>query len=70
MSTDHAQAERAALALSDAEHRAASAYDALLCVPAASLTPEERASLDAARAHASALHRSIAARRGARVVLL
>ena len=68
--TDPAAAERAALALSQAEHRAASAYDALLCVPAAALTPEERLALDAARASAAALHRSLAARRGARAVLL
>ena len=56
------------LALSQAAAHATSALDALLAVSPLCLEGAERASLDAARHHAGVLHRSLEARRAARVV--
>ena len=58
------------LALSQAEHHAASAYDALAVLPTLALSPAEREHYLAARSAAERLHRSLAARRAARVVEL
>lgn len=58
------------LALSQAEHHTAAAYDSLLAVSPLALTADERARLDAARAMVGALTRDVAARRRARVVPL
>ena len=58
-----------ALALSAASSRATTALDALLAVsPLALETGAEREALAAARHHAGVLHRSLEARRAARVV--
>ena len=63
--------DRATLALSTASSHATTALDALLAIsPLAPLTDEEIAWLIAARTNAGALHRSLDARRRARVVEL
>ncbi len=60
--------DRAALALSAAASHTSTALDALLAVSPLALDAEERAHLDAARAHAGALARALEVRRVARVV--
>ena len=63
--------DHAALALSTASSLSTTALDALLAIsPLAPLTDEEIAWLVAARTNAGALHRSLDARRRARVVEL
>ena len=64
-----AQADDAhALALSAASSHATTALDALLAVSPLALEGAERETLTAARHHAGVLHRSLEARRAARVV--
>lgn len=70
MTTPDADHQALSLALSQAEHHAAAAYDALLAVSPLALSPTERTLLDAARASAGALSRSVGARRQARKVSL
>ena len=62
--------DHAFLALSQAEHAAASAYDTLAALPTLALSPAEREHYIAARSAAERLHRSLDARRRARVVEL
>ncbi len=62
--------ERAFLALSAAEHHAAAAFDALAAIPSLHLDAAERDALIRASVATETLHRSLDARRRARVVEL